>query len=51
MAKAAYALLIVLGLEVDIERLFYRGRDLLSIQRYTLKGDTIRILTILKAYF
>jgi hypothetical protein len=51
MAKAARALLVVLGAEVDVERLFYGGRDLLRIRRYTLKGYIIRVLTILKVFF
>jgi hypothetical protein len=51
MAKAAHALLAVPGSEVDIERLFYGGRDLLGIRRYSLKGETMRILTTLKAHF
>jgi hypothetical protein len=51
MAMAAQDLLAVPGLEVDVERLFCRGRDLLGIRRFSLKGETIRILTLLKAYF
>lgn len=51
MAAAARALLAILGLEVDIERLFSGGRDLLGICRYSLKGESMRILTLLKAYF
>jgi hypothetical protein len=39
------------GLEVDVERLFSGGRDLLGIRRYALKGVTMRMLTLLKAYF
>jgi hypothetical protein len=51
MVKAARALFAVLGAEVDVERLFYGGRDLLGIRRYALKGYIIRVLTILKAFF
>jgi hypothetical protein len=51
MAKAARALLAVPGSEVDVERLFSGGRDMLGIRRYALKGETMRILTLLKAYF
>jgi hypothetical protein len=51
MVKAARALLAVLGAEVDVERLFYGGRDLLRIRRYALKGHIMRVLTILKAFF
>jgi hypothetical protein len=51
MAAAARALLPVPGSEVDVERLFSGGRDLLGIRRYALKGETMRILTLLKEYF
>jgi hypothetical protein len=51
MAKAARDILAVLGVEVDVERLFCEGRDLLGICRYALKGETMRILVLLKAYF
>ena len=51
MAKAARALLAVPGSEVDVDRLFSGGRDLLGIRRYALKGEMMRILTLLKAYF
>jgi hypothetical protein len=51
MAKAARDVLVVPGAEVDVERIFCGGRDLLGIRRYALKGETMRILTLLKAYF
>jgi hypothetical protein len=51
MAKVVRALLAVPGLEVDVKRLFSRGRDLLGIWRFALKGETMRILVLLKAYF
>ena len=51
MAKAVRDILAVPGAEVDVERLFCSGRDLLGIRRYALKGETMRILTLLKAYF
>jgi hypothetical protein len=44
-------LLAGLGLEVDVQHLFCGGRDLLGIHRFSVKGKTMRILTILKAYF
>jgi len=44
-------ILAVLGLEVDIERLFCSRRDLLGIRWYALKGETMRLLVLLKAYF
>ena len=51
MAAAARALLAVPGSEVDVERLFCSGRDLLGICRYALKGESMRILTLLKGFF
>ena len=51
MAAAARALLAIPGSEVDVERLFSGGRDLLGIRRYALRGETMRVLTLLKAYF
>jgi hypothetical protein len=51
MAKAVRALLAVPGSEVDVEKLFSRGRDLLGIRRFALKGETMRILVLLKAHF
>jgi len=51
MAKAARALLAVPSAEVDVERLFSGGRDLLGIRRFGLNGESMRILTLLKAYF
>jgi hypothetical protein len=51
MAKAVRALLAVPSSEVDVKRLFNRGRDLLGIWRFALKGETMRILVLLKAYF
>jgi hypothetical protein len=51
MAEAARALLAIPGAEVDVERLFSGGRDLLGIRRFALNGESMRILTILKAYF
>jgi hypothetical protein len=51
MAAAARALLAVPSSEVDVERLFSGGRDLLGIRRFGLSGESMRILTLLKAYF
>jgi hypothetical protein len=51
MVEAARDLLAVPGSEVDVERLFSGRRDLLGIRRHGLKGETMRILTLLKAYF
>jgi hypothetical protein len=38
------------GSSVGVERTFSGGRDLISIRRHTLKGDTIRKLMISKAW-
>jgi hypothetical protein len=51
MAAAAMDILAIPGSEVDIERLFCGGRDLLGIRRSALKGETMRILTLLKGFF
>src|ERR1700728_516971 len=51
MAAAARALLAIPGAEVDVERLFSGGRDLLGIRQFGLSGESMRILTLLKAYF
>ena len=51
MAKAARDLLAVPGSEVDCERLFCGGKDQLGIWRFSLNGETMRWLTILKSYF
>ena len=36
------------GSEVDIERLFNTGRDILSIRRFSITGDILRIIIMLK---
>jgi hypothetical protein len=51
MAQAARAFLAIPGAEVDVERLFSGGRDLLGIRRFGLSGESMRLLTLLKAYF
>jgi hypothetical protein len=51
IAMGARDLLVVPGSEVDVERLFSGSRDLLGIRRFSLKGETMRILILLKAYF
>jgi hypothetical protein len=50
MEKAARALIAIPGSEVDVERLFCGGRDLLGIRRHALKGETMRILVLSKVY-
>jgi hypothetical protein len=48
MAKAACDYLAIPPLEVDIKRLFSEGRDIISVRRWSLDGDTISILMKLK---
>ena len=51
MAQVARAVLAIPASEVDVERLFCGGRDLLGIRRSLMSGETMRILTLLRAYF
>jgi hypothetical protein len=48
MAKAARDYLAIPTLEVDIERLFNNGRDLLGIRRFAMSGNTMRTMILLK---
>ena len=48
MAAAARDYLAIPSSEVDIERLFSGGRDVLGIRRFALKGSTLRDLMICK---
>jgi hypothetical protein len=41
-------LLAVPGLEVDVEQLFCRRKDLLGLRRHRLLGETMRILTFVE---
>jgi hypothetical protein len=51
MAKAARDLLAVPGSEVDCERLFCGGKDLIGVRRAFIGGEAIRWLVLLKSYF
>lgn len=51
VAKAARDLLAIPSAEVDIERLFLKGRDIIGIRRMALDADTMRILRLLKSHF
>src|ERR1700744_5174352 len=42
LAKAARDLLAVPGAEVDVERLFSDGRDILGLRRNLMSADTMR---------
>ena len=48
IAKAARDYLAIPPSEVDIERLFSEGRDIIGVRRWALDGDTISILMKLK---
>jgi hypothetical protein len=51
VAKAARDLLIILAVEVDVERLFSGGRDVLGIRRTIMDRETIRITRLMKSYY
>jgi hypothetical protein len=42
--------LVIPGTEVDVERLFNMGRDLLGLRRVSMKGETMRAIMIVKDY-
>jgi len=48
MAQVAQDHLAIPAAEVDIERLFNNGRDVLGIRRFSMKGRTLRTLLRLK---
>lgn len=48
MAAVARDFLPIPASEVDVETLFSLGRDILGIRRYSLSGDTMRDLMLLK---
>lgn len=48
MVLAAKEFLIVPVSEVDCKRLFNTGRDLLGLCRWSISGETIRVMMLLK---
>ncbi len=48
MAAAARDFLGIPGSEVDVERLFSLGRDILGVRRGAMKIDTFRALILVK---
>jgi hypothetical protein len=51
VAIATRDLLAIPAVEVNIERLFSQGRDILGIRRMGLDSKTMRIIILLKAHF
>lgn len=47
MAAAARDYLAIPASEVSVERLFNAGRDVLGVRRFSMKGETMRILMLL----
>lgn len=47
MAAAARDYLAIPASEVSVERLFNTGRDVLGVRRFSMKGETLRILMLL----
>jgi hypothetical protein len=48
MSQASHDYLSVPAFEVDIERLFNVGRDILGIRHFSMSGDTLRMMILLK---
>ena len=48
MSRAARDYLAIPSSEVDVERLFSGGRDILGVRRWAMSGATLRALTIAK---
>jgi hypothetical protein len=48
MAKVARDYIPIPSSEADIERLFNDGRDILGVRRWSIKGNTLRTLMMLK---
>ena len=51
MAKITRRYIGIPASEVGVERLFSRGRDQLGLRRYALHLGTMKMLTILKAFY
>jgi hypothetical protein len=51
MAKITRRYIGIPASEVGVERLFSRGRDQLGLRRYALHPGTMKMLTILKAFY
>jgi hypothetical protein len=50
MFKVACNYLLILGLEVDVERLFNIAREILRLRQALMSLKTLRVLILLKDY-
>jgi hypothetical protein len=48
MFQAVHDYLPIPGSEVDVERLFNTGRDMLGIRKFSITGDILQMIIILK---
>ena len=51
MARIARDFIGIAAAEVGVERLFSQGRDQIGLRRYSLLPATMKMLTMLKAFF
>jgi len=49
MAKVARDILLIVAAEVDVERVFSTGKDIIGVRRQSLNGESIRVLSFLNA--
>jgi len=49
MASVARAVLAIPCGSVSVERLFNGGKDMIGLRRYSLRGETFRILMLLNS--
>jgi hypothetical protein len=50
IAALAWNYLVILGSEVDVERLFNIRREILGLRRYSMTTETMRALILLRDY-
>jgi hypothetical protein len=50
MSQVARDFLGIPAAEIDVERLFSSGRDLIGLRRYSLTAGTMRTLVFLRSY-
>jgi len=51
MSLVARDYLAIQAAEVDVERVFCMGRDLIGLRRYSMGGETMRVLMLLQAQY